>query len=86
MGIANSDLVKGFIDFGSKLLETINNVIDKLSGGNGLAKSILSVAAAFGVFKMGGMAVRGILNNVGVILGTRAAGSAGVGAGLVGMK
>lgn len=86
MGIANSDLVKGFIDFGSKLLETINNVIDKLSGGNGLAKSILSVAAAFGVFKMGGMAVRGILNNVGVALGTRAVGSAGIGAGLVGMK
>ena len=86
MGIANSDLVKGVIDFGSKLLETLNNIIDKLSGGNGLAKSILSVATAFGVFKIGGMAVRGILNNIGVALGTKSVGTVGIGAGLSNIK
>ena len=53
MGIANSDFVKGAIDAGTKLLETINKIIDAISGGNGLVKSVASIVTAVGVFKAG---------------------------------
>ena len=71
MGIANSDVVKGFIDTGTKILETINNIINSLSGGNGLIKSILSVAAAVGVFKAGGALLKGGLTKVGTLIGLK---------------
>lgn len=53
MGIANSDAIKGIIDVGTKILEIINKIIDGISGGNGLVKSIASIATAVGVFKGG---------------------------------
>ncbi len=58
MGIANSDFIKGAIDAGTRILELINKIIDSISGGNGLVKSIASIAAAFGIFRGG----RGIFN------------------------
>jgi hypothetical protein len=67
MGIANSDLIKGFIDTGTKILEVINNIIDAISGGNGLVKSITSIGAAFGVFKIGGAIFKKGLGNIGAL-------------------
>ena len=63
MGIANSDMIKGFIDFGTQILEVFNNIIEALSGGNGLIKSISSLALAFGTFKLG----RGIFGKNGIL-------------------
>ena len=53
MGLANNKFVKGAIDFLTGLLNTINNIIDGISGGNGLAKSVLSLGFAFSAFKLG---------------------------------
>lgn len=64
MGIANSDLIKGFIDTGTTILTTINNIIDAISGGNGLVKSITSIATAVGVFKGGGAILKGGLGKI----------------------
>lgn len=64
MGIANSDLIKGFIDFGTQILTTINKITDTLSGGNGLVKSIESLALAFGLFKGVGGIFKGALRGV----------------------
>lgn len=64
MGIANSDLIKGFIDTGTTILTTINNIIDAISGGNGLIKSIASIATAIGIFKGGGAILKGSLGRI----------------------
>jgi hypothetical protein len=69
MGIANSDFIKGFIDTGTKILETLNKIIEAISGGNGVAKSILSLVTAFGAFKMGGALLKGGLGKVGTLIG-----------------
>ena len=53
MGIANSDFIKGVIDAGTKILDLLNKIIDKLSGGKGITKSILSLVTAVGIFKGG---------------------------------
>lgn len=86
MGIANNEIVKWAVDTGTTILSTINEIIDKLSGGDGLAKAILSVVGAFAVFKGAGAIVKGVFGNIGVALGTKTAGSIGIGAGLMGMK
>ena len=73
MGIANSDFIKGAIDAGTRILELINKIIDSISGGNGLAKSIASIAAAFGIFR-GGREIFNLLiggaNGKGGVLGS----------------
>ena len=53
MGLANNEFIKGAIDVLTGLLNTINSVIDGISGGNGLAKSVLSLGFAFSAFKLG---------------------------------
>ena len=53
MGLANNEFIKGAIDALTGLLNTINSVIDGISGGNGLAKSVLSLGFAFSAFKLG---------------------------------
>lgn len=53
MGLANNEFIKGAIDVLTGLLNTINNIIDSISGGNGLAKSVLSLGFAFSAFKLG---------------------------------
>ena len=53
MGLANNEFIKGAIDVLTELLNTINSVIDGISGGNGLAKSVLSLGFAFSAFKLG---------------------------------
>jgi len=71
MGIANSDFIKGAIDAGTKILELLNSIIDKISGGNGAIKSITSLAAAFGVFKGAGAIFKGSMTKIGTYIGTR---------------
>ena len=53
MGLANNEFIKGAVDVLTGLLNTINSIIDGISGGNGLAKSVLSLGFAFSAFKLG---------------------------------
>lgn len=53
MGLANNEFIKGAIGVLTGLLNTINSIIDGISGGNGLAKSVLSLGFAFSAFKLG---------------------------------
>ena len=53
MGLANNEFIKGAIDVLTGLLNTINSIIDGISGGSGLAKSVLSLGFAFSAFKLG---------------------------------
>ena len=63
MGIANSDTIKGFIDFGTQILEVFNNIVNAISGGNGIIKSLSTLAIAIGTFKIG----RGIFGQGGIL-------------------
>lgn len=65
MGIANSDAIKGIIDAGTKILEIINKIIDGISGGNGLVKSIASIVTAVGIFKGGRSLTKMIMGGAG---------------------
>ena len=51
MGLANNEFIKGAIDFLTLLLNTLNSIIDTISGGNGIIKSLTSLGIAFSVFK-----------------------------------
>jgi TP901 family phage tail tape measure protein len=53
MNIANNSLIKGTIDVLTWLLNTINKVIDSISGGNGLVKGLLSVGVALAGLTLG---------------------------------
>ena len=53
MGLANNEFIKGAVDVLTTLLNAINSVIDGVSGGNGLVKSIMSLGIAFSAFKLG---------------------------------
>lgn len=53
MGLANNEFIKGAIDVLTGLLNAMNSIIDGISGGNGLAKSVLSLGFAFSAFKLG---------------------------------
>lgn len=53
MGLANNEFIKGVVDALTGLLNIINSVIDGISGGNGLIKSVLSLGFAFSTFKLG---------------------------------
>lgn len=53
MGLANNEVIKVVTDFLTGLLNIVNSIIDGISGGNGLAKSVLSLTAAFTTFKIG---------------------------------
>ena len=64
MGIANSDLIKGGVDMLTKILNIVNTLIDKLSGGSGLIKGVLSLGAAFMGLSAGESALNGILKFV----------------------
>lgn len=51
MGLANNEFIKGAIDVLTGLLNTLNSIIDTVSGGNGVIKSLVSLRIAFSVFK-----------------------------------
>ena len=52
MGLADNETIKVAVDILTKLLEVINQVIDFISGGNGVIKSLISLGAAFGALKV----------------------------------
>lgn len=51
MGLANNEFIKGAVDVLTFLLNTLNSIIDTISGGNGVIKSLVSLGIAFSVFK-----------------------------------
>ena len=51
MGLANNEFIKGTVDVLTFLLNTLNSIIDTISGGNGVIKSLVSLGIAFSVFK-----------------------------------
>lgn len=51
MGLANNEFIKGAVDVLTFLLNTLNSIIDTVSGGNGVIKSLVSLGIAFSVFK-----------------------------------
>ena len=53
MGLANSDAIKGIVDFGTDILNVINKIIDALSGSSGLTKALATLSIGMGVFKAG---------------------------------
>ena len=51
MGLANDQILKAAITFLTKIFEVINWILDKISGGNGLTKSVLTLVTAFGALR-----------------------------------
>lgn len=64
MGIANNDLIKLAVDSLTLLLETINKIIEVVSGGNGLVKSIISLGLGMGALYGGNLLVSGTLGDL----------------------
>lgn len=60
MGLTNNVIIKGAIDTLTGLLTLVNKLIDGLSGGQGLIKSIMTLGAVLGGLKLGG----GIMDKV----------------------
>jgi len=54
MGLANDEAIKVVVDGLTLLLNTLNKIIDIVSGENGAIKSITSLGLAFGALKVGG--------------------------------
>lgn len=69
MGIANSDVIKGGIDMLTKLLETVNKLMDALSGGSGAGKGLLSLMSVIGALKGGKALLTGGLGFIGKSMG-----------------
>jgi hypothetical protein len=51
MNLANNTLIKAGVDFLSGLLETINKVVDAMSGGNGLVASFVTLGSVIAGLK-----------------------------------
>lgn len=51
MGLANDEAIKFAVDILTKILETINSIVDGISGGNGLIKSFVSLGLVVSTFK-----------------------------------
>lgn len=54
MGLTNNVIIKGAVDTLTFLLTTVNRLIDGLSGGHGLIKSVMTLGAVWGGLKLGG--------------------------------
>lgn len=57
MGLTNNVIIKGAVDTLTTLLTAINGLIDALSGGQGLIKSVMTLGAVWGGLKLGGALV-----------------------------
>ena len=77
MGLANNEILKAGIDGLTKILETVNKITDGISGGNGLIKSVVSLAGVLATLKGGkallsGTAVSGAMSGlVGKLVGDK---------------
>ena len=54
MGLTNNVIIKGAVDTLTILLTAVNKLIDGLSGGHGLIKSVMTLGAVWGGIKLGG--------------------------------
>lgn len=54
MGLTNNVIIKGAVDTLTVLLTAVNKLIDGLSGGHGLIKSVMTLGAVWGGIKLGG--------------------------------
>lgn len=54
MGLTNNVIIKGAVDTLIVLLTAVNKLIDGLSGGHGLIKSVMTLGAVWGGLKLGG--------------------------------
>lgn len=61
MGLANNEIIGAAVTLLTGLLTTINGIIDGISGGNGLIKSVVTLGAAFAGLKAGGAIIDKIL-------------------------
>lgn len=57
MGLTNNVIIKGAVDTLTTLLTAVNGLIDALSGGQGLIKSVMTLGAVWGGLKLGGALV-----------------------------
>ena len=61
MGLANNEIIGAAVTLLTGLLTAINEIIDGISGGNGLIKSVVTLGAAFAGLKAGGAIIDKIL-------------------------
>lgn len=61
MGLANNEIIGAVVILLTDLLTAINGIIDGISGGNGLIKSVVTLGAAFAGLKAGGAIIDKIL-------------------------
>lgn len=61
MGLANNEIIGAAVTLLTDLLTAINGIIDGISGGNGLIKSIITLGAAFAGIQAGGAIMDKIL-------------------------
>lgn len=54
MGLTNNIIIKGAVDSLTFLLTRVNELIDGISGGHGLIKSVMTLGAVWGGLKLGG--------------------------------
>ena len=64
MGLANNEILKGAVDTLTFVLNAINKLIDGLSGGNGIAKSVITLNLAIA-------AIGGLRNALDKLLGSK---------------
>ena len=64
MGLTNSEIIKYCVDLLTNFLTTVNKLIDGISGGNGLIKSILSLGITFGGLKIGKNLITGLSSDI----------------------
>nr|DAR22498.1 MAG TPA: minor tail protein [Caudoviricetes sp.] len=61
MGLANNEIIGAAVTLLTGLLTAINGIIDGISGGNGLIRSVVTLGAAFAGLKAGGAIIDKIL-------------------------
>lgn len=61
MGLANNEIIGAAVTLLTGFLKAINGIIDGISGGNGLIKSVITLGAAFAGLKAGGAIIDKIL-------------------------
>lgn len=61
MGLANNEIIGAAVTLLTDLLTAINGIIDGISGGNGLIKSVITLGAAFAGIQTGGAIMDKIL-------------------------
>ena len=87
MGLASNDMLKGGVDFITKLITGITNLIDTLSLGSSKLKSVLTIFTAFTGLRVAGQLINGVLGGLGGMLDPRSSILKGAfGGGLVGSQ